>query len=234
MKYAVRLLGLCLALGLLSACSSANPLDKALQEYVNWKTITVTGQTRGNIHNFRSDGEYRTLLKAFNESSSSDYAALASWVEKHQKDIPAPLYWDLAGMALKEKKPKEVVLKWMFIGQGSGRYDVTRCKDMQSSFGAFAEILYTHNELVKLVKDNPEQSLTAWTDSLQWLRMHPYTASPMWVCSQGMPAFAPTTSQPAKYADLVTPDSQLKMGWTEYLDSVAKVLDEYKAGKRHF
>lgn len=233
MKY-VASLALCALATSFSACCFANSLDSALKEYTNWKTITVTDQTNRNIHNFRSDGEYRALQKTFNEHPSSDYHALVSWVEKHQKDVPAPLYWDLANMALKEKKPNDEVLKWMFIGQGTGRYDLARCKDVQSSFGAFAEILYTHNELVKLVKDNSEQSLTAWTSSLHWLREHPYKASPMWICSQGMPAFTSTTSQPAKYEDLVTPDSQLKMGWTEYLDGAATVLGEYKSGKRHF
>ncbi len=233
MKYFVALAFCALTISF-SACSLADPLDSALKEYTNWKTITVTSQTRGNIHNFRSDGEYRTLLAAFEAHPSSDYPTLVSWVEKHQKDIPAPLYWDLASMAFKEKKSNDEILKWMLIGQGTGRYDLTRCKDARSSFGAYAELLYTHPELLQLAKAHPEQSLTAWANSIQWLRVHPYTASPMWVCSQGISAFTPTASLPATYADLVTPDSQLKMGWTEHLNNAAKVLDEYKSGKRHF
>jgi len=124
----------------LTACSSADPLDNALKNYKSWKTITVTTQHRGNITNVRTDGQYRDLVQVFNANPSSNYSSLAKWVETNHKDIPAPIYWDLATMALKEHKPESEVLKWMFIGQGVGRYDIRRCRNSRSS-GAYIELI---------------------------------------------------------------------------------------------
>ncbi len=220
-----------------SACSSATPLDTALKNYTNWKTITVTSQTQGKITNVRTDGEYRALLNAFNENPSSKYPELVNWVEAHQKDVPAPLYLDLASMALKEKKPTNEILKWMFIGQTAGVYDTKRCRDPRSA-GAYMELGYTHSDLVNFVKSDPNQFrtifLTVWADGLQWFKEHPYKASPMWVCSSGLSAikYSGNKAQPATYNELVIPDNELQMNWEKFLKSSASYLEAHKAEQK--
>src|SRR5688572_16928034 len=113
----------------LSACSAASPLDKALDDYKNWKSITITGLTQGNLTNVSSAVEYNRLFAEFQRLPSTQYPMLVKWVERHQKDVPAPLYWELAEKASQEKRPYPEIAKWMNIGQTYGGYDASRCRD---------------------------------------------------------------------------------------------------------
>jgi|GEM_PF-6260909 len=54
------------------------------------------------------------------------------------------------------------------------------------------------------------------------------------ICAQSASAFlGGDPSHPLTYDNLVTPNDQLKKGWSEYLESLAKMLDDYKSDKNN-
>ena len=87
---------------------------------------------------------------------------------------------------------------------------------------------------MNLFKSKPNQYFEAWGSGLQWLKEHPYQASPMWICSQSLSAieYNGNNAQPATYNELVLPDNLLPMNWNAYLKDSASILEDYKSGKK--
>lgn len=222
----------------LCACGSADKplsnLDTALRTYNTWRTINVTssqGSSNSKIVNVRSDGEYRSLLSALQGVTPSEYPKLAKWGNANYETAPSPVYWALANLASRSGQPISETYKWLMLGQVTGRYDFSRCKD-QSSQGAYIELIMLNRELVKDTQNHQKEYLDSWGQTINWLKLHPYKASPMWICSHGMSAF--NTSAPSKtYDDLVLKPSEQKETWAQYLDKGEKVLMEYRSGKRN-
>jgi hypothetical protein len=212
-------------IGLLSmlACSSA-----LAQE--NLRTPTIEIETKGGLTNLSTGGDgWGGVIKkvlALRQIPRDEDATVIAALTKNMDDLPPAYAYELA-RRLCVADPEKASYVFALAGQRM-RYDAFRCTDETAKPGVQATIMSLQMPECKAMLSNVDLHLATLRKLRDAKEIFSSKASPWWICSHGMKAFAAAANKKTLTpSDWLKPESEWPALQKQLKDNIDYTLEKH-------